>query len=34
MQRINDDIKTGQLKKIYLLCGEEAYLRQHSGNDQ
>ena len=25
MQRINDDIKTGQLKKIYLLCGEEAY---------
>ena len=26
MQRINDDIKTGQLKKIYLLCGEEAYL--------
>ena len=28
MQRINDDIKTGQLKKIYLLCGEEAYLRK------
>ena len=28
MQRINDDIKTGQLKKSYLLCGEEAYLRK------
>lgn len=28
MQRINDDIKTGQLKQIYLLYGEEAYLRK------
>ena len=28
MQRINDDIKTGQLKKSYRLCGEEAYLRK------
>ncbi len=26
MQRITEDIKTGQLKQIYLLCGEEAYL--------
>ena len=26
MQRISEDIKTGQLKQIYLLCGEEAYL--------
>ncbi len=28
MQRINEDIKTGQLKNIYLLYGEEAYLRK------
>lgn len=26
MQRISEDIKTGQLKQIYLLFGEEAYL--------
>lgn len=26
MQRISEDIKTGQLKQIYLLYGEEAYL--------
>lgn len=26
MQRINNDIKTGQLKHIYLLYGEETYL--------
>ena len=26
MQRITEDIKTGQLKQIYLLYGEEAYL--------
>lgn len=28
MQRINEDIKKGQLKKLYLLYGEEAYLRK------
>lgn len=28
MQRINEDIKTGQLKQAYLLYGEEAYLRK------
>lgn len=28
MQRINEDIKSGQLKQIYLLYGEEAYLRK------
>lgn len=28
MQRINEDIKTGQLKQIYLLYGEEAYLKR------
>lgn len=28
MQRINEDIKTGQLKPLYLLYGEEAYLRR------
>lgn len=28
MQRLNEDIKTGQLKNLYLLYGEEAYLRR------
>ena len=28
MQRINEDIKNGQLKQIYLLYGEQAYLRR------
>lgn len=28
LQRINEDIKTGQLKQAYLLYGEEAYLRK------
>lgn len=27
MQKLNEDIKTGQLKQVYLLYGEEAYLR-------
>lgn len=28
MQRINEDIKSGQLKQVYLLYGEEAYLKK------
>lgn len=28
MQRINEDIKTGNFKQIYLLYGEERYLRR------
>ena len=28
MQRINDDIKLGNFKQIYLLYGEERYLRR------
>lgn len=28
MQRINEDIKSGQFKQAYLLYGEEAYLRR------
>lgn len=28
MQRLNEDIKTGQLKNLYLIYGEEAYLRK------
>lgn len=28
MQRINEDIKSGQFSQIYLLFGEEAYLRK------
>jgi DNA polymerase-3 subunit delta len=27
MQKLNEEIKSGQLKQVYLLCGEEAYLR-------
>ena len=28
MKQLNEDIKTGQLKQVYLLCGEEDYLRK------
>lgn len=28
MQRINEDIKTGNFQQIYLLCGEERYLKK------
>lgn len=28
MQRINNDIKSGQFQSVYLLCGEERYLRR------
>ena len=28
MKQLNEDIKTGQLKKVYLLWGQEAYLRK------
>lgn len=28
MQRINEDIKSGQFRQIYLLYGEESYLRK------
>lgn len=28
MKRLMQDLKTGELKSIYLLCGEEAYLRK------
>lgn len=28
MKQLNEDIKTGQLKQVYLLYGEEAYLRK------
>lgn len=28
MQQVNEDIKSGQLKQMYLLYGEEAYLRR------
>lgn len=32
MQRISNDIKTGQFKQIYLLCGTEDYLRNQYKN--
>ena len=28
MQTINEDIKAGQFKPVYLLYGEEAFLKQ------
>ncbi len=28
MQTLNEDIKTGQFKRVYLLFGEEAFLKQ------
>ena len=28
MKSLNEDIKTGQWKPVYLLCGEEAYLKK------
>ncbi|MEE1315085.1 MAG: DNA polymerase III subunit delta [Faecalimonas sp.] len=28
MKSLNEDLKTGQLKKVYLLYGEEAYLKR------
>ena len=32
MKRINEDIKTGNFKQMYLLCGEEDYLRNQYRN--
>ena len=28
MQRINNDIRANQFKQMYLLCGEERYLKK------
>lgn len=28
MKKLNEEIRTGQLKQVYLLCGEETYLRR------
>ena len=28
MKKLNQDLKTGQFHKVYLLCGEEAYLKK------
>ena len=33
MKRLKEDLKTGQLKQIYLLCGEEAYLKKYYKNE-
>ena len=32
MQRINQDIKQGNFKQVYLLYGEERYLRRQYAN--
>ena len=28
MKSLNEDLKTGNFKQIYLLCGEEGYLKK------
>ena len=28
MKKLGEEIRTGQLKQVYLLCGDEAYLRR------
>lgn len=28
MKKLGEEMRTGQLKQVYLLCGEEAYLRR------
>ena len=39
MKSLNEDLKTGQFKQIYLLYGQEAYLKKqykerfHQGHD-
>lgn len=32
MKKLNEDLKSGQLKQVYLLCGTEAYLRRQYKN--
>lgn len=32
MQRVSEDLKTGQFKQMYLFCGEEDYLRNQFKN--
>ncbi|MBM6948265.1 DNA polymerase III subunit delta [Mordavella massiliensis] len=32
MKQLNEDLKTGKLKNVYLLCGEEAYLKRQYRN--
>ena len=32
MKSLNEDLKTGQFKQIYLLYGEEAYLKKQYRN--
>ena len=29
MKSLNEDLKTGQFKQVYLLYGEESYLREY-----
>ena len=30
VKSLNEDLKTGNFKQIYLLCGEEAYLKKQN----
>ena len=32
MKTLNEDLKSGQFKQVYLLCGEEAYLKKQYKN--
>ncbi len=33
MKRLKEDLKSGQLNQVYLLCGEEAYLKKYYKNE-
>ena len=33
MERLKEDLKSGQLNQVYLLCGEEAYLKKYYKNE-
>ena len=33
MERLKEDLKSGQLNPVYLLCGEEAYLKKYYKNE-
>lgn len=32
MKTLNEDLKSGQFKQVYLLCGEEGYLKKQYKN--
>ena len=32
MKTLNEDLKSGQFKQVYLLCGDEGYLKKQYKN--